>query len=468
MTMNDDAKSPPKEAAARCPGVSWNDYAAGDTHPVPGFLLEDHYRFMGSEAIDASRYTSREFFQRELDMMWPNVWQFAARDEEMPDPGDTVVYENAGRSYVLARQADGSVHAMHNVCLHRGRKLRDVGGNVNELRCPFHGFVWKLDGTIKDIPCRWDFPHLVDSQMSLPQAEVARWQGYIFVRENPGGPTIEEYLEPLPTHNGRWAHGECVTSVWAGKIVRANWKVAAEAFMEAWHSEATHRQIVDFTGDANTKYNVYGDHVNLALTPFAVPSPRLGEERLDEAGVLRQMLKYNGRSAATGLKIDLKPGQTARQGLAEANRARLGETDQRDYSQVSDAEMVDAITYNVFPNFAPWGGFPPNTLFRWRPWPDQNTTLMEVRRLTRVPTGQPRPRSAPMRLLAADEPWASVQEMAVLGSVIDQDFRNLPKVQEGLIASKNGKVQLGNYQEIRIRQFQKTLDKYLSGDARKP
>ena len=461
--MTDDAKTPTPNSGERCPGVSWDDYADADTHPVPEFLREDHYRSLGSEAIDASRYTSAEFFQRELEHMWPNVWQFAAREEEMPDAGDTVVYENAGRSYVLARQADGSVRALHNVCLHRGRKLRDVGGNVGELRCPFHGFSWKLDGRIKEIPCRWDFPHLKDAAMSLPEAEVARWQGYIFVRENPGGPTIEEYLAPLPSHNSRWAHGECVTSVWAAKLVRANWKVAAEAFMEAWHSEATHRQIVDFTGDANTKYNVYGDHVNLALTPFAVPSPRLGEKRLDERGVLRQMLKYNGRSAATGMSIDLKPGQSARQGLAEANRIRLGAADRRDYSQVSDAEMVDAITYNVFPNFSPWGGFPPNTLFRWRPWPDQNTTLMEVRRLTRVPLGAERPRAPSMRMLGADEPWASVQEMAVLGSVIDQDFRNLPKIQEGLLASKTGKVQLGNYQEIRIRQFQTTLDKYLNG-----
>lgn len=461
--MNDRNKpNSTEKKVARCPGPSWEDYAAADTHPVPEFLLEDHYRYLGSEPLDASRYTSAEFFQRELEKLWPNVWQFAAREEEIPEPGDVAVYENAGRSYLLARQPDGSVRAFHNVCLHRGRKIRDTGGTLSQFRCPFHGFTWKLDGTLKEIPCRWDFPHLKDEQMSLPEAEVALWQGYIFVRENRGGPSIEEYLQPLPIHHARWRHDECVTSVWAGKVVRANWKAASEAFMEAWHSLTTHRQILNFTGDANTKYNIYGDHVNLALTPFAVPSPHLGEHRLDESGVLEQMLKYNGRSAATDLKIEVQAGQTARQALAETNRRRFGEAAKRDFSAMSDVEMVDALTYNVFPNFAPWGGFPPNTLFRWRPWPDQHHTLMEVRRLTRVPAGEKKPRSAPMRLLGPDEPWASVQEMAVLGSVIDQDFDNLPKVQEGLIASKSGKVQLGNYQEIRIRHFHHTLDKYLA------
>ena len=55
--------------------------------------------------------------------MWPYVWQFAARDEDLPEPGDYVVFENAGRSFLISRQADGSVKAFHNVCLHRGRKL---------------------------------------------------------------------------------------------------------------------------------------------------------------------------------------------------------------------------------------------------------------------------------------------------------------------------------------------------------
>jgi hypothetical protein len=202
--------------------------------------------------------------------------------------------------------------------------------------------------------------------------------------------------------------------------------------------------------------------VNVALTPFAVPSPHVGDGRLDEQRLLDQMLKYNGRSASGDLKIEVKPGQTARQALAETNRQRFSEMARRDFSRISDAEMVDALTYNVFPNLAPWGGFPPATLFRWRPWPDQHHTLMEVRRLTRVPLGEKRPRAPAMRLLGPDEPWASVPEMAVLGSVIDQDFANLPKVHEGLLASKNGQVQLGNYQEIRIRHFNRTLDKYLA------
>ena len=253
-----------------------------------------------------------------------------------------------------------------------------------------------------------------------------------------------------------------MTSLWVGKLVKANWKAAAEAFMEAWHSRVTHPQILAFAGDANSKYFIYGDHVNLAITPFAVISPHLAHQNRSQQWIVEQMLKYNGRAASADLKVVIPEGGTARAGLAAANRERLGLADRRDYGDVSDAEMVDAFTYNVFPNFSPWGGFPPNIVYRWRPWPDENTTLMEIRRLTRVPSGAARPRAAPMRMLGENEPWASVPEMQVQGAIFDQDWGNLPSIHDGMKASKNGLLQLSNYQEIRIRHFAQTLDKYLA------
>ncbi|RZJ97787.1 MAG: aromatic ring-hydroxylating dioxygenase subunit alpha, partial [Novosphingobium sp.] len=67
-------------------------------------------------------------------------------------------------------------------------------------------------------------------------------------------------------------------------------------------------------------------------------------------------------------------------------------------------------------------------------------------------------------LLRNDQLWTDAPELGVLGSVFEQDMANLPFVQEGLHASKTGEIQLGDYQEVRIRQFHQTLDKYLSGE----
>lgn len=91
---------------------------------------------------------------------------------------------------------------------------------------------------------------------------------------------------------------------------------------------------------------------------------------------------------------------------------------------------------------------------------------MEVRILMRVKPGEPIPRSVPMHLLGEDEPWSSAPEMAaVLAEILDQDVSNVEQIQKGLKASKTGCVQLSEYQEIRIRQFHRTLDKYIQAES---
>lgn len=449
---------------ARYSGTSTNDLLDNDTRSVPDFVKDDPWVNFGSEPLDVARYTSEEFFAKEKAKMWPKVWQFAARNEEMPEPGDTVVYENVGKSWLLVRQDDGSVRAFANVCLHRGRKLRTESGPTEEFECPFHGFTWARDGKLKRVPCQWDFAHLEDKDMSLPEAHVATWQGFIFINEDENPKPLEEYLSPLDEHFKRWRLDECYTALWVGKVINANWKVVSEAFMEAWHTVVTHPQIMPFTADENSRYNIYSENVNLTLTPFGVLSPHIKDEGHDEQYIVDSFAKGSGRTATTNEGMQIPEGHTARTYIAALNRQQFLDDLGYDGSELSDCEMVDAFTYNVFPNFSPWGGFAPNVVYRWRPSPDQKSTLMEVRLLMRKPKGEPMPASAEMRYLTEDEPWDTVQEWGQLGYIFDQDMMNLPYVQEGLEASHNGKVELGNYQESRIRHFHNTMDKYLDAD----
>ena len=219
-----------------------------------------------------------------------------------------------------------------------------------------------------------------------------------------------------------------------------------------------------FTGDANTRYNVYGDHVNVALTPFAVKSPHLADNEKPDQWIVDEFLKYNGRAGGPGLAVVVPEGETARRAMAAANRDRYTESTGYDHSGATDAELLDAFTYNVFPNFAPWGGFMPNIVYRWRPWPDQDSCLMEVRIIARdrKDADKSERKAVTMHMLSDEEPWTAATELGTLGSIFDQDMANLPYVQEGLKASKTGEVNLGDYQEIRIRHFHRTLDKYLA------
>ena len=464
---------PQIERPDRCPGITYTDMLAVDSRRAPDYLVMESNQELGDAPVSTERYTSAAFKALEDEKMWPNIWQFAAREEDLPDPGDTVVYDINDKSFLLIRQRDGSVRAFHNVCLHRGRKLKVKSGPSINLRCPFHGFTWNNDGSLKEIPCEWDFKHLEGKELSLPELRVESWQGFLMLTENPELPSFRDWIGPGVEHYDNWRLDECTTVGWVGRVVPANWKAVAEAFMEAWHTIITHPQILAFTADANTRYDLYGDHMNRAITPNGTLSPHLKGK--DQFYVIDKLAEFiggdtRGRRNATD-RDDLKgysPDDPllARKVLAQANREAFTAMNGHDYSAVSDSEMLDNFTYNIFPNFSPWGGFVPNIVYRWRPWGDPDHCLMEVRILMRMPKGEKPGRGPEMFVIPEDQPFTYAAEIigAALAGVFDQDMENLPYVQQGMKASHNKQLELGHYQESRIRQFHTTMDKYLSGE----
>ena len=442
---------------------SYADFLDRDSRPVPELLRERSLRDVGTAPLDAARYTSPAFAELEAQRMWTRTWQMACREEEIPEPGDVMVYDIVGRSLLITRQADGSIRALHNSCTHRGRKLLLSDDNVKQFRCPFHGFSWHLDGTVRSIPCRWDFEHVTDTEFRLPEARVGTWGGFVFVNMDPAAMPLEEYLDVLPRHFARWRLEDCWKAVHVAKRIPCNWKVAQEAFMESYHVIATHPQILPIIADANSQYDIYGDHVSRNLAAFGAPSPHLGDGVVQPQQTLDGMLELMGRKPGALGTITADEARGPRAILGDAIRRAFTRAFEGDFSDASDAETLDALVYNVFPNFAPWGGFAPNIVYRWRPdGGNVSSCVMEVMILKRPERGRSRPKPVPVHWLRDDQPWSDAKELPILGPVIDQDMSNMPFVQEGLVASATGRVQLGAYQEVRIRHFHQTLDRYLA------
>ena len=434
----------------------YSDYLRADSVTVPSFLNEEVWRDFGTAPLDAQRYTSQAFFDLEAQRLWPRVWQMACREEDIPTVGDAQVYDIVGKSFIVVRTAPDTFRAYYNSCPHRGRKLLTQPAHLTQFRCPFHGFRWKLDGEIDSVPCRWDFAHLDDADLTLPQARVECWGGFVFLNMDPHAAPLAEYLGVLPAHFARWQPQQRWKAVHVGKVIACNWKIAQEAFMESFHVIATHPQILEYCADANSRYDLLCANVNRNLTAFAAPSPHLGGQVTPErtqAGMLGLLGRGGGAPAA---------GVAPRAAVGAAVRAAFVKAYGGDWSAATDAELLDAMVYNVFPNFAPWGGLAPNIVYRWRPDGRRvDSCLMEVMILKPVPQGGPRPAAVPFRLLSAQERWADVKELPILGAVIEQDMENMPLVHEGLLASGTGRVQLADYAESRIRHFHARLDDFL-------
>src|SRR5437868_3476211 len=74
-------------------------------------------------------------------------------------------------------------------------------------------------------------------------------------------------------------------------------KAVMEAFMEAWHAYTTHPQIAAFVSDMNSRYNIYGDNVNVGFNAQGAMSPMLDPEGKTQQWIVDEYLKFNGRSA---------------------------------------------------------------------------------------------------------------------------------------------------------------------------
>ncbi|NNH68519.1 aromatic ring-hydroxylating dioxygenase subunit alpha [Nocardia uniformis] len=447
---------------ARSSGPSVQSLLAGDSRAVPPPLLEESYEYLGSEDIDKERYLSHDFHRREVEKVWKKVWQLACREEDIPEAGDYVVYDIADMSLIVVRTRERDIRAYHNACLHRGTRLCEDAGQAKQLRCPFHGFTWNLEGALTEVPSRWDFPHVADAEFALPQAKTGVWAGYVFVNFDPDAPALMDYLGDVDKHLSYFKLEDRFKAVHVAKVIDCNWKVALEAFIESYHVISTHPQLLEYLGDCNTQYDIYagGDGMpgfNRMITPQATSSPHL--EAVEPQDVLDAMFR-DFYPEGVG-SITVPEGESARPVVAEALRQRMAQQG-TDVSTVSDSEILDAIEYFVFPNMCPWAGIGAPITYRFRPYGnDPDRCVMDIMLVVPLPPGVPKPKSGPVHWLGPDEDFSAAPELGGLVPVFNQDLSNLPKVQRGLKAMTKPGVTLANYQEIRIRQFHRDLDAHL-------
>jgi phenylpropionate dioxygenase-like ring-hydroxylating dioxygenase large terminal subunit len=451
----------------RRPGPSYQEILSWENRPVPPCLREERNDYVEEKEaveIERGRYFSDEFYRLEAERMWTRTWQIACRMEEIPEVGDHVVYEVIGKSLIVARSGPSEIKAFHNVCLHRGRILRETGGHVAKFRCKFHGFAWDLQGKLSFVPCRWDFPHLRDNECSLPEAKVATWGGFVFINMDLNAVSLEEYLQDLPAHFSTWNYENFYKAWHIGMVIDANWKIVAEAFMEGMHTVATHPQILASTGDGNAQYDARKDrpHYQRALVAGGLPSPYLAGQVDDQ-----KIIEALGTQIPGIEDLKVPPGLTARQAAAQFVRDRLQQANPgKDFSSVSDTEMIDLILYFVFPNVLLYGGAM-NVFYRFRPLDGEtHESLMEVVMLLPKPTDGPAPAPAAMRLLEPGQTFTDAFGGMKIGQFLDQDVSNIAMVHKGLRAAHRRGFGLSRYQESNIRHFHRTLDMYLYGENR--
>jgi phenylpropionate dioxygenase-like ring-hydroxylating dioxygenase large terminal subunit len=449
-----------KVRMGEAPEVSYQELLARDSRPSPDFFAPAS-RDLGTDPIPATNYTSPEFFAREVEKMWFRTWQYACGEDEIPNTGDTLVYELLEQKIIIVRQEDGSVRAFKNICRHRGRKLVNHSGCKSSFRCAYHGLTWGLDGKLIENPFAWDFPQLGEDEIPLFDVRCESWAGLVFINLDPEARPLLEVIAPMPEHFAHWKMENCYKSVHVGKVTNANWKVCAEAFIEPHHVICTHPEYNLFSGYDSTQHDILSDHVSRFMSPTGVtPGPFL-DRGIDDNRRVELMLAAGNRAFDKSKKIELPDGMTSRTFSANSVRQIVSERTGYDVSECSDADVLDGIAYDIFPNFHLWGGFKDKISYRFRPI-SHNKTLMEVFLFTIVPKDTPRPAPAQFRLLSDEETWSDAPELGALAPVYDQDYSNMGPVQEGLEAMGDEVLHLSQYMEVRVRNLHRMVAEYMN------
>ena len=448
--MSEAYKPLDPETMPRSPGITYQELLDQDSRPVPDVLRLQSPKDMGLQRYSVKRYTSAAWHELEVERLWKKVWQFTCREEDIPGPGDHYRYDIAGMSFLIVRTETGELKAYPNACLHRGRMLKEFDGNAAELRCPFHGFCWKLDGQLKDIPADWDFPQIDQSDFSLPEIPLAVWAGFIFINPDQNCDPFDDFIKDLAEQFERWNLGGLYKQAHAAKVMPCNWKIAQEAFCEAFHVNATHPQIMRSIGDVNSQVDVW-ENCSRVITAGGTHSPLLTD--VSNPDLIRAMMDLDHDAEVP----EIPEGVSLRTFLADRSRENLKAIAGDRAETYCDAELMDSLDYTLFPNFHPWGAFN-GIVYRFRPnGNDHRSSIMECMML--APFEGERPPAAKVHWLEEDETWSSV--LGFLGKVFDQDSFNMPKVQQGLEATYMDGIVLSGYQESKVRWLHHKLTEWV-------
>ena len=434
---------------------------------VPWVLRQERYQFLGTQPLSRERYYSRDWLAEEYEKVWKKTWQLACFEQDIPEVGDHVVYDIMDSSFIVVRTAPDEIKAYYNSCLHRGRQLRSTGGRVPQLRCPYHGIAWNLDGTLKEVPApfAWDFPKIDPGSFCLPEARIETWDGLVFLNMDESAEPLSDFLGELVGHFERWPFKNRWKSAHVAKVVPSNWKAAAEAFMESYHVLATHPQTLAGGDGSNCEYDIYENFNRMILAP-PIPNPNIPAEIteqdvMDEVFYNRQWVTEEEHTGSAPVEVPM--GMTARQVMAEARRKQFSD-EGIDGADWTIMELAGTVQYWLFPNIFPWAG---SIFYRFRPngW-DPDTAIMEVIMLMRWPEGKKRPPAAKVHWLTADQDWTAAPELGDVTAVLNQDMANLICVQRGVKNAKEGTgLTLANYEDNRIRHMHQCIDRWMGRES---
>jgi len=192
-----------------------------------------------AETIPSSWYTEQAVYEFELNNLFNTSWQIVGHTDQLKKSGDYFLFELPGNPIIVIKD-ENDIRAFYNVCRHRGGPLAFEAGNTKLFQCKYHGWTYKLDGTLHKQPNFSGVEHFNKDYFCLTPVNITVWDGLIFVALDKPVIKLSEVLSGIK---------ERITPIDVNKYkfykrikykINCNWKVYVDNYLEAYHLPFVH------------------------------------------------------------------------------------------------------------------------------------------------------------------------------------------------------------------------------------
>ena len=251
--------------------------------PVPGMKtireIIDSYNpdapLTEAATIPSAWYTDPRIFQLEQAAVFSQSWQLAARADQLEQPGDYVTNEIAGEPIVLVRGSDTQLRGFFNVCRHHAAAVMSAAGHANQMRCPYHGWTYSLEGELKGTPDFTDVCNFDRAENGLVPVMTTSWEKWSFVKvageqraayqTAVAEPELARQIGSLKLTNFHWFERRRYQ-------LKCNWKVFVDNYLDGgYHVPHLHKgldSVLDYSS-----YKIENGERFCLQSSAMVPSP---------------------------------------------------------------------------------------------------------------------------------------------------------------------------------------------------
>ena len=201
-------------------------------------------------SLEQPFYTDEAIFEQDIERIWLHYWIYVGHASQLPRPGAYITVQLGSEPVMIVRGEDGQMRAFSNVCRHRGSMIcSEAAGQVKKLVCPYHQWVYDLDGTLraaKQMPEDFD-----KSSFHLHQIHCRELEGFLFISFAETPPDFDHLVSIYQPQMAMYDMSNTKVAYTGNYLVKSNWKLIAENFRECYHCGVGHPEYCSVIIGAN-------------------------------------------------------------------------------------------------------------------------------------------------------------------------------------------------------------------------